>query len=154
MRRAVLALAVILSGCAAEQAPVPAPKKAAAPKRIPNHTAQLIQQGLKESRMVTDHLLDSPKLPPGALGEYELKGKKYRMFIADVDTGAEAALILFSYKGTLKDPEYISYMGGYFGSDGTQPVYIFAKRQYLAGVAGLPMAQADKLARELASRLQ
>ncbi len=45
-----------------------------------------------------------------------------------------------------KDPEYISYMGGYFGMYGDKPLYCFSKLHYLAGVVGLPKDKADKIA--------
>lgn len=118
-----------------------------------DHTPSLIQEGLLASRVVPDHILDQPKLPGGSLGEYQKKGRKYQAFIIDADSNQAAALLLFSFKAELKDPEYISYMGGYFGSDGKQPIYIFAKKQYVAGIAGLTMAEADPLARTMASRL-
>ena len=44
-------------------------------------------------------------------------------------------------------------MGGYFGTDASRPVYVFAKTKYLAGVAGLAENKADPIARQLAARL-
>lgn len=72
----------------------------------------------------------------------------------DVETDQAAAMLLFDFKAALSNPEYISYMGGYFGSDGKQNIYVFAKKQYVAGIAGLSMAEADPLARTLASRIR
>ncbi|HXJ41799.1 MAG TPA: hypothetical protein VNH18_21155 [Bryobacteraceae bacterium] len=161
MRRSAVPALLILSlaGCssAPEPAAAPAPAaqpKAAAPKRVKDHQATLIQEGLLSSRLVPDHILDHPKLPGGSLGEYEKKGKKYQLFVVDADTNQAAAFLLFDVKNTLQTPEYISYMGGYFGSDGKQPVYVFAKLQYLAGVVGLSKDDADPIARVLASRLR
>ena len=65
-----------------------------------------------------------------------------------------SAFLLLDAKSALKDPEYISYMGGYFGSDGNRPVYVFSRLHYLAGVAGLRKDEADPIARVLAARLQ
>ncbi len=156
MRIAALAfVAVFLMGCGSDPAPAPAPAakpKAAAPK-LKDHRAGLALENQVSTRMVEDHILDSPKLPGGSFGEYEKKGKKYQMFIIETASGSEAALVLFGYKATLQNPEYISYMGGYYGSDGKQPVYIFSKKEYVAGIAGLSMAEADPIARSLASRL-
>ena len=150
-------LVLALAGCssAPESAATPAAQPKPAPaKRLMDHQAALIQEGLLSSKLVPDHILDNPKLPGGSLGEYSKKGKKYQLFIVDADTNQAAALMLFDVKNGLQSPEYISYMGGYFGSDGKQPVYVFAKKQYVAGIVGLPMNEADPIARVLASRLR
>jgi hypothetical protein len=60
---------------------------------------------------------------------------------------------LLDAKGAMKDPEYISYMGGYFGAIDSGPLYVFAKTRYLAGVVGLRKDKADPIARELAAQL-
>jgi len=155
--RTTLALSILavalLSGCSSAPEPAPAAPKAEAPKKVMDHTPALIQENLISSRLVPDHILDQPKLPGGSLGEYERKGKKYQAFIVDASTNQAAAMMLFDFKAVLKDPEYISYMGGYFGSDGKQPIYVFAKLQYVAGIVGLSKDEADPLARTLASRL-
>jgi hypothetical protein len=44
-------------------------------------------------------------------------------------------------------------MGGYFGTDASGPVYVFAKGKYLAGGTGLSKDLADPIARQLAVRL-
>jgi hypothetical protein len=158
MRAAAVSLIAVslLTGCGSSPEPAPTPKAAAPapPKKVMDHTPALIQEGLLSSRVVPDHILDQPKLPGGSLGEYEKKGKKYQAFIVDADTNQAAAMLLFDFKAALQNPEYISYMGGYFGSDGKQNIYVFAKNQYVAGIAGLTMAEADPLARTLASRLR
>jgi len=144
----------LLQGCSPSAEPAPAARPAVqTPKRVMDHTPALIQEHLISSRVVPDHVLDHPKLPGGSVGEYENKGRKYRAFIIDTPTGQDAALILFNYKADLKQPEYISYMGGYFGNDGKQNVYVFAKLHYVAGIAGLSKDEADPLPRTLASRI-
>jgi hypothetical protein len=110
-------------------------------------------EGLKGSEVIANHILGRQEMPGGTLGNYEAKGKKYQQFIVDVDDNQKAAFLLLDFKKTLKDPDYIDYMGGYFGNDGTQNVYVFAKLHYLAGVVGLPKAEADPVARVLASHL-
>jgi hypothetical protein len=60
---------------------------------------------------------------------------------------------LLDAKGAMKDPGYISYMGGYFGAIDSGPLYVFAKTRYLAGVVGLRKDKADPIARELAAQL-
>jgi len=154
MRTALPILAfVLIGGCGTTSAPPQVQPKVEAPRRVMDHTPALIQDHLIASRVVPDHILDQPKLPGGSFGEYENKGRKYQSFIVDAATDQAAAMMLFDFKAVLKDPEYISYMGGYFGSDGKQPVYVFAKLHYIAGITGLPKDQADALARTLASRI-
>jgi hypothetical protein len=152
---ALAVLAVLLSGCGgSEPAAAPVQKAAAVDKpKLKDHRAGLALENQVSTRMVEDHILESPKLPGGSFGEYEKKGKKYQMFIVESASAQEAALILFSYKATLQSPEYIAYMGGYFGSDGKQSVYVFSKKEYVAGIVGLSMAEADPMARSLAGRL-
>ena len=104
-------------------------------------------------RIVQDHILDQPKLPGGTLGDYKAGGKKFQMFIIDTEDAQSAAFLVMDAKSFLQNPEYLSSFGGYFGSDGKQPVFIFSKLHYLAGVVGLPKSEADPLARVLASRL-
>ncbi|MES1261111.1 MAG: hypothetical protein ABUS49_05175, partial [Acidobacteriota bacterium] len=156
-RLAMAAAAVVLGGCGstppADPAAAAAPAVKTAPAAVVDHSAVLPATGLVGSRLVPDHILDVPKLPGGVLGEYSVKGKKYQIFIVDAGTNQSAAFLLLDLKATLQKPEYLSYMGGYAGSDGTREIYAFAKKQYLAGVVGLPKAAADPVAIELAGHL-
>ena len=154
-RSLLLLVAAAFAGCGS--APEPEKKAEAPPPPPPavvkDHSAALPPEGLKTSEVVPNHILGREEMPGGTLGNYEAKGKKYQQFIIDVDDNQKAAFLLLDFKKTLKDPDYIDYMGGYFGNDGTQNVYVFAKLHYLAGVVGLPKAQADPIARVLASHL-
>ena len=78
---------------------------------------------------------------------------KYQIFIVETDSAQDAAILLLDLKVTLKDPAYIAWMGGYYGTDAARPVYGFAKGKYLAGVVGLAEDKADPIARQLAARL-
>ena len=116
-------------------------------------TGLLLAQNRVSATVVKDHLLGKPVLPGGTLGEYNDHGKKYQLFIVETMSSQDAAILLLDFKKTLKDPDYIAYMGGYSGTDEGTPVYVFSKLQYLAGVIGLPKAKADTIARQLAARL-
>jgi hypothetical protein len=144
----VLFLALI--GCGPKPEAQVAPGPAAT---VRDHSSMMPLDGRVSTRVVPDHILDQAKLPGGTLGEYEAKGKKYRLFIIDVDSNQASAFLLLDAKGFLRNPEYISYMGGYFFSAGTQPVYVFSKTHYLAGVVGLSRDDADPVARVLAARV-
>lgn len=144
----------LLAACGSAE---PEKKAGAAPPPPPpvkDHSPVMMRDGLTGTEVVQNHLLDKEKMPGGTIGNYEVKGKKYQLFVIDVDNNQKAAFLLLDMKGTLKEPEYIDYMGGYFGSDETRKIYVFAKLHYLAGVVGLSKAEADPIARTLASRLQ
>jgi hypothetical protein len=146
------AAGLLLIGCGS----APAPKQAEAPPPPPvkDDTALLLVQNRVSASVVKDHLLGKQVLPGGTLGEYSDRGKKYQLFIMETTSSQNAAILLLDFKTTLTDPAYIAYMGGYFGTDAGNPVYVFAKLQYLAGVVGLPEDLADPIARQLAARLQ
>jgi hypothetical protein len=149
----LIVAALFLTACGSSPEPQTKTEPAPVLAPVPDHTAALPKQGLLASRLVPDHILDIPKMPGGSLGEYSAKGRKYQLFIIDSGTNQKAAFLLMDLKGTLQSPEYIAYMGGYAGSDGNRNVYVFAKKQYLAGVIGLSKAEADPIAIELASHL-
>ena len=154
-RYLLLLVAAALAGCGS--APEPEKKAEAlpppAPTAVKDHSAAMPPEGLKGSEVIPNHILGRQEMPGGTLGSYEAKGRKYQQFIIDVDDNQKAAFLLLDFKKTLKDPDYIDYMGGYFGNDGTQDVYVFAKLHYLAGVVGLSKTEADPIARVLASHL-
>ncbi|HEX4134183.1 MAG TPA: hypothetical protein VHY84_06135 [Bryobacteraceae bacterium] len=152
MRRlALMAIGCILIGCGS-----PPEKKAEAPPPPPpvkDDTALLLPLNRTSAKVVPNHLLGKDALPGGAIGDYDANGLKYQLFIIETDTAQDAAILLLDLKATLKDPAYIAYMGGYFGTDASGTVYVFAKAKYLAGVVGLAEDQADPIARQLAARL-
>jgi hypothetical protein len=159
MKIAVIVTALSLCGLVAcssapEPAPAAAPAATPAPASVPDHTSLFSDKNKVATRVVPDHILDMKALPGGSLAEYDAKGQKYQMFIIDADSGQKAAFMMLDMKAEMaKDPEYIAYMGGYFGMYGDKPLYCFAKLHYLAGVVGLPKDKADPLAIELAAQL-
>jgi hypothetical protein len=156
--RLLLPIAVmILAGCGSSPQPAARTTEAppaTAPAPVKDLTSLLPSAGRVSARVVPDHILDEPKLPGGSLGDYAVGGRKYQLFIVESDNAQNAALTLLDIKGALQNPEYLPNFGGYFGTHGTQPVFVFAKLQYLAGVAGLPQKDAEPIARTLAARLR
>jgi hypothetical protein len=141
---------LVLAGCGS------APEKKAeapAPPPVKDNTAQLLPLNRTGAKVVPDHLLGKSALPGGTIGDYDAAGLKYQLFIIETDSAQSAAILLLDLKATLKDPAYIAYMGGYFGTDANGPVYVFAKAKYLAGVVALSEDRADPIARQLAARL-
>jgi hypothetical protein len=150
MRSLALIVALALIGCGSTPE-----KKAEAPVAPPvkDNTAQLLPLNRTGAKIVPNHLLGKDALPGGTIGDYDADGLKYQLFVMETASAQDAAILLLDLKATLKDPAYIAYMGGYFGTDANGPVYVFAKAKYLAGVVGLSEDKADPIARQLAARL-
>ncbi|HVP46488.1 MAG TPA: hypothetical protein VMT32_07890 [Bryobacteraceae bacterium] len=104
-------------------------------------------------RLIDDHILGKDFLPGGNVAEYRRKGKTYQQFLVHTRSPDAAALLLFDFKNHLRAAKFLPHMGGYFGMDGTSPVYVFPKGAFLAGLVGLPEKDADLLARQFAARL-
>jgi len=141
-----------LAGCGAakedppKKAPVVQAKPSDESRRFPTKNQTRMQ-------LVERDLLDKGILPGGNLAEYKHRGKTYQQFLVRAESAEKAALLLFDLKTTLNNPKYLAHMGGYFGTDREQPVYIFAKGVFLAGFIGLAEKEAELLAREFAARL-
>ncbi len=156
MRREFWLAAVMAMLCACGSAP---PKEQ--PKRAPVSAApKPVDEGRRfpladrvSLRLVDDHVLGKEYLPGGNVAEYHRKGRTYQQFLVHSQSPEAAALLLFEFKGHLRDAKYLAHMGGYFGMDGATPVYIFQKGVFLAGLSGLPEKEADPLARQFAARL-
>ncbi len=131
-------------GCSSAPEPAAAPAKAPEPPK--DHTSLFSDAGKVSTKLVPDHILDLKVLPGGSWAEYDVKGKKYQEFIIDTDSTQTAAFMLPDVKAQMVNPQYISWMGGYFGTYQGKQVYCFAKLHYLAGIVGLPKDQADPLA--------
>ena len=150
---AVLLLAGLV-GCSSAPEPAATPAKAAvAPQPPKDHTSLFSDAGKVGTKLVADHILDLKVLPGGSWAEYDVKGKKYQMFIIDTESTEAAAFMLPDVKAQMTNPQYIPWMGGYFGMLGDTQVFCFSKTHYVAGVVGLPEDQADPLARTLAAQL-
>ena len=162
MRPLVLLFAVTCAlntiGCGSSSPPVAKTEETAKPKEEPpppvkDDTGLLPAVGRVSATVVPKHLLDIPALPGGTIGDYKVGKKKYQLFIIEAGSNQKAAFMDTDLRDALKNPEYIAYMGGYFGEHNGTPIYGFAKLQYLAGVVGLPKDEADPIARQLAARL-
>src|SRR6185437_1042417 len=157
MKIALIGVALLaLAGCssAPETPPTPAPTAKTEPAPVKNHTSLFDDAGKINATVVPDHILGMQTLPGGSYAEYDLKGVKYQEFIVDTDSNSQAADELVDMKHEMaKDPapEYLSHIGGYFGTYQGKPLYVYAKLHYLAGVVGLPEDKADPLAIKLAA---
>lgn len=158
MRPSILFAAVatvLFSSCGSEPKPAAAvepPKKAEEPKPI-NESQRFPKANLLNAQVIDKQLLGKSFMPGGTLAHYK-KGKvEYDMFVAELPSPTDAAILLLDWKKGLSDSKLIPSFGGYFGDDEGRPVFVFAKGSWIAGIAGLPEKQADAAARVLAAEL-
>ena len=104
--------------------------------------------------VVDKELLGKQFMPGGTLGQYRKGKTEYEVFVARAATSTDAALILPDWEHALTDAKFIPSFGGYFGHDAGRPVFVFTKGPWIAGIAGLPERDADRIARELAKSLE
>jgi hypothetical protein len=148
-----MAVFVALSGCSVPTGQ-PVEKKAAEPVARPSDESHRFpSQERTKIEIVDNHLLGKDLLPGGNLATYSRGGKIYQLFLIETKSPLAATLLMNDFQKTLPGSKYIPHMGGYFGMDGEQPVYVFPKGNWLAGLVGLPQEEADVIAREFAARL-
>lgn len=148
------ALAALLISCGSESK---TDTKAAATKaetRKPaDESRRFPKTNLTGTEVVEKALLGKNFMPGGTLAHYKNGSVQYEMFAGKMDSPEDAAILLLDWKKALTDSRLIPSFGGYFGQDGTRPVFVFPKGSWIAGVAGLPEKQADAQARLLAAEL-
>ncbi|MGO4882853.1 MAG: hypothetical protein ACLP59_18835 [Bryobacteraceae bacterium] len=157
MRAYLLPLAAVfvtsLASCGSEPKPAaPAPEKPAAAKPADESRRFPIANRL-DTQVVDNQLLGKPFMPGGTLAHFKRGKTEYSMFIAKAPTAQDAAFLLLDWDKAMTGAKIEPAFGGYFGQDAGQPVFVFAKGAWIAGVAGLPEKDADLAARSLAAHL-
>ena len=92
-------------------------------------------------------------MPGGTVADYKKGAMEYQMFVARTPSPTDAAILLLDWKNALAGAKLVPSFGGYFGTDGGKPVFVFPKGSWIAGIVGLPEKQADAQARLLAAQL-
>jgi hypothetical protein len=146
---------VLLGACGGSEAPPAATEsKAAAPAaKPPDEGDRFPSTDQVKMELVDDHLLGKDFLPGGNLAAYERDGKKYQQFLITRATPDAAVFLMMDFKNQLRDAKFVGHFGGYFGLDGETPVLLVPRNNYLAGIVGLPLEEADQVARDFAARL-
>lgn len=146
---------VYLAGCGGAgrggSAPPNSPAEKAEIKPPADESALFPLAGLTDSRVSPDHLLGKSFLPGGTVADYKAG---YRLFAIRKDSAQTASFVLLDFKKNLTNPKYLAHMGGFFGLDGDQPLYVFAKGPVVAGIVGLPYEKADIVARQFALKIR
>ncbi len=138
---------ILCASCSGPQRPVPRTEIVAVP---PDQSAHFPEAGLTKMERIPKYLLGKAFMPGGNLATYD---KGYQQFLGKMPDAQTAAFLLLDWKKALADAKYLPHMGGYFGTDNGIPVYVFIKGAWVAGIVGLPEAEADVKAREFAARL-
>ncbi len=106
-----------------------------------------------KAELIPRALLGKTFMPGGTLATYKKGAKEYRVFVTKLKDPTTAAILLLDWKKALQGAKLIPSFGGYFGADGGQPVFVFTKGPWMAGIIGLTEKEADAEARVLATRL-
>lgn len=143
----------LLLGCG--QAPAPETASAPEPQPLPrDESHRFPKEGLVKTSIVESHLLDRDFLPSGNLAEYSHYGKAYSLFLTVVETPEKAGFLAYDIRAQFTDPKFVPNFGGYSGMEGGQPWFVFAKNRTVAGIVGLPLDEAEQLARGFAAHLE
>lgn len=145
-------LLLLLSGCATEPKPAPAPAKKAVTRPL-DERHRFPRENQLKTELADDHVLGKDFLPGGNVAHYRKGAQNYELLLIKTSDPTTAAILLLDYKKKLDNAKVIPSFGGYFGEDGARPTFVFAKSAWLCGVIGLGEAEADAVARDFASRL-
>lgn len=152
LRLRLVACCALLISCGSE------PKKetpvAVAPApTVHDETRRFPVASLVDTKVVPQQLLGKPFMPGGTVANYKKGKTEWSLFVAQFPNSVDAAIALPDWRKALADSKLEPSFGGYFGQDGGQPVFVFAKGEWIAGVKGLPEKEADAQARLLAAKL-
>lgn len=159
MRTAWLVLGLsgtMLCSCATEPKAPPvanSSENANAPKPS-DESDRFPKANLAGTKVVGRHLMSKAFMPGGTVAHYRRGALEYDLFAARLPSATEAAILLPDWRKAMTGVKLIPSFGGYFGADAGVPVFVFAKREWIAGVAGLPLKDADAQARILAASLR
>ena len=151
---AALLLSLLL---ACGQAPAPEAAKAPEPAPPPpprDESYRFPKEGQVSTSIAAEHTLGKDFLPPGNVAEYSSGGKTYTLFLISAGGEEKATMLSFDIKGHLTDAAFVADFGGYAGTLDGEPWFIFPKQRAVAGIVGLPQAEAHELGRLFASQLE
>jgi hypothetical protein len=153
MRFAAFLSFAFLVSCGSDPKPSQSVQPEPAPK-VADSSSVFPKDNLTGTEVVPNHLLGKAFMPGGTLAHYK-KGKvEFDMFVTKLGTATDSAILLPDWRKALTDAKLVPSFGGYFGNDAGRPVFVFTKGPWVAGVAGLPLSDADTQARPLAAALK
>jgi hypothetical protein len=139
----------ILSGCAGK----PWQGSSANGGAAANSSALLPKDDVVAVKVVKKELLGKSFMPGGTLARYQRGKVAYEIFLSELPTPTDAAIVLAHWDEALKNPKVVRSLDAYYGIDAGHPIYVFATGPWIAGITGLSEKEADRQARMLARRL-
>ncbi len=157
MRSIALALlaAALLVSCGDQPKPAsPEPARTADLSRPSDESRRFPLANRTATEVAGNHLLGKAYMPGGTLAHFRRGKTDYQMFVAKAPSAQDAAFLLLDWRKAMTAPQIVPEFGGYSGQNGAGvPVFVFCKNSWIAGVVGLPAAQANLEARSLAAHL-
>lgn len=157
---ALLAAAMLLALGAC--GPPEAPKEGTSAPETTPRIVHAVQEDLSRlmptddrvsAALVEEPLLGVEQFPGGTLAEYSKGGKTFQQFLFKAPNVAMTAVYLGHCKDAMANPKFVASFGGYFGEIGGKPVFVFVKNEYVSGLVGLPLDEADAQGRVAAARI-
>lgn len=148
--------AALLSSCGSEskKSEAEAARPARAEVKPPeDESRRFPKTNLVGTEVQAEHLMGKSFMPGGTIAKYKRGNTEYQLFVAKAPSGTDAAIALSDWRKALTGAKLVPSFGGYFGRDGGQPVFVFTKGAWIAGVRGLSEKEADLPARLLAAQL-
>jgi hypothetical protein len=116
-------------------------------------SALLPKEDVVAVKVVKKELLGKSFMPGGTLARYQRGKVAYEIFLSELPTPTDAAIVLAHWDEALKNPKVVKSLDAYYGIDAGHPIYVFASGPWVAGITGLSEKEADRQARMLAGRL-
>jgi hypothetical protein len=150
----IAALAALWTGCGPDGKTAAAPPVETAKPKPADESRRFPKTDLVETKVIDSELMGKKFMPGGTLAHYKKGPVEYDLFLAKTASPSAAAMLLPDWSSSLTAAKLVPSFGGYFGQDGGRPIFVFAKGSWIAGIAGLPQAEADVQARTFASRIE
>ncbi|MCW5966667.1 MAG: hypothetical protein KIT83_21695, partial [Bryobacterales bacterium] len=77
----------------------------------------------------------------------------YQQFLLKAHNSGMAAVYLGYVKDAMPTRKFVAGFGGYYGEIDGKPVFVFVKGEYVTGLVGLTLEQADAEGRLIAVRI-
>lgn len=105
-------------------------------------------------QVVAAPMLGLSYLGGGNLAEYDTGKKQYKLLLIRCRSANQAGSYIFDIKNEMGNPKFVASYGGYFaGETPAGPLFVFAKGQYIGGIAGLSEEDAIQTGKEFAARI-
>jgi len=155
---AVLLIVLTLASCGSADKEVAKPAESSAPRTIQHAKQEDFSRFMPLENRVSAKLVDGPllgvaQLPGGTLADYKKGAKAFQQFLFKAPSVAMTPVYLGHCKDAMTNPKFVASFGGYYGEIQGKPVFVFVKNEYVAGLIGLSLEDADAQGRVAATRI-